>query len=133
MYIVYNTTINILVFFRPPCLLGLDPPQSMCSYRSAERLAPPPPNSGNPVLCVSDGEVSNSNSMELSRCYPRFFSFNDQRFVHVAAREWISPPSRRWSCICKTTFHQPPALCQSKYWNKKFDRSPALLDLLQGG
>jgi len=50
----------------PPCLLGLDPPQSMCSYRSAERLAPPPPTSGNPVLCVSDGEVS--NSMELSSC-----------------------------------------------------------------
>jgi len=52
----------------PPCLLGLDPPQSMCSYRSAERLAPPPPTSGNPVLSVSDGEVSNSNSMELSSC-----------------------------------------------------------------
>jgi len=50
----------------PPCLLGLDPPQSMCSYRSAERLAPPPPTSGNPVLSVSYGEVS--NSMESSSC-----------------------------------------------------------------
>lgn len=55
----------------PPCLLGLEPPQSMCSYRSAERLAPPPPSSGNPVLGVSDGEVSHYNSMELSSCAER--------------------------------------------------------------
>ena len=108
------TTINILVFSRPPCLLGLDPPQSMCSYRSAERLAPPPPTSGNPVLCVSDGEVS--NSMELSRCSS--CSIFWYQCVLVAVRGWISPPPRRSSCtLCKTTFHQPRALCRSKYWN----------------
>merc|ERR1719219_325881 len=43
----------------------------MCSYRSAERLAPPPPSSGNPVLGVSDGEVSHYTSMELSSCAER--------------------------------------------------------------
>ena len=51
-----------------PCHLDLDPPQSMCSYRSAERLAPPPLFSAtNHALTLAEGQVSHSNSMELIR------------------------------------------------------------------
>ena len=63
----------ILLIAAPPCLsrpchLDLDPPQSMCSYRSAERLAPPPLFSAtNHALTLAEGQVSHSNSMELIR------------------------------------------------------------------
>jgi len=52
-----------------PCHLDLDPPQSMCSYRSAERLAPPPLFSAtNHALTLAEGQVSHSHSMELISC-----------------------------------------------------------------
>ena len=55
-------------FLSRPCHLDLDPPQSMCSYRSAERLAPPPLFSAtNHALTLAEGQVSHSNSMELIR------------------------------------------------------------------
>lgn len=62
-------SILLTPFLVRPCHLDLDPPQSMCSYRSAERLAPPPLFSAtNHALTLAEGQVSHSNSIELIRC-----------------------------------------------------------------
>ena len=64
-----NTAYSSTPCLSRPCHLDLDPPQSMCSYRSAERLAPPPLFSAtNHALTLAEGQVSHSNSMELIRC-----------------------------------------------------------------
>jgi len=75
-----------------PCHLDLDPPQSMCSYRSAERLAPPPLFSAtNHALTLAEGQVSHSNSMELISCRGLDLSASRTTPLHLQDKDSLSP------------------------------------------
>jgi len=74
-----------------PCHLDLDPPQSMCSYRSAERLAPPPLFSAtNHALTLTEGQVSHSNSMELISCRGLDLSASRTTPLHLRDKDSLS-------------------------------------------
>jgi len=74
-----------------PCHLDLDPPQSMCSYRSAERLAPPPLFSAtNHALTLAEGQVSHSNSMELISCRGLDLSASRTSQLHIQDKDSFS-------------------------------------------
>jgi len=74
-----------------PCHLDLDPPQSMCSYRSAERLAPPPLFSAtNHALTLAGGQVSHSHSMELISCRGLDLSASTTTQLHPQHKDSLS-------------------------------------------
>jgi len=78
-----------------PCHLDLDPPQSMCSYRSAERLAPPPLFSAtNHALTLAEGQVSHSHSMELISCRGLDLSASTTTQLHLQNKDKDSLSSR---------------------------------------